>query len=375
MKAFYTRICSEKNNSKVYDQNSTVMFKNTFKIDVTLAPPNNTIDNSGCAHTDDDAQYKDGIKLTEDPITINFKVTSSADTPQVTDSAIWLLYSATDGKLKNSTNEIWTQFANGTGKEPQNKKFYGNNLEITTPGQRPGGFDDRHIGYEYNNGNVTNFLEQLKNGAEGTIIAKLDTIDGKNYAVINMNVAGVQSTMTLPLVNLETDNIYLALTCDYSVISDISMRATANTLPDLDKSDRWSYSNIQTWATVTLKANEKVEHEWNHTWNGLPLYQYDSSGKITGTYSYYVKEVKVGDASIDNDDPYTIGTFVVEYEKFDPIQSGEFKITNIDKDVHVTLPESGGSGSQMYIFGGLLMMVASALAWIYLRRTKGGDAN
>lgn len=374
--------------SEYSDEKQTVMFSDKISIDITLKP-NDVVDNSNCLHTDENAEYYDGIKLTENGVTVTFN-TQTIDTTKTTNSAIWLLYSTAangTGKLADSTYEIWTQYADGTGNTPAEKDFKGAAKSLfyrddyhVKPGSKGESNLRDDMSYEYESTNSGDFTKLLEEGTDGTITAYLETDDsGKNhYAVIEMTVAGVTSKMTLPLASLlVNDDVYLALTGDYSIITDITLRDRALTLPEYNT--YWATSTIENIRTVTLDGADEVSQgfeAWNYTWSNLDLYEYDEDGNITGEYRYYVKEVGVGDATADSDNPYEIGKYVASYSTYDPIQNGTITVTNTPTSVEVTLPESGSTGTQLYTYGGVLLLVMGmTLAWIYLKKRKGVDAN
>lgn len=363
MKTFYGRICSE-NNQGEYDQNSTVMFNDTFRIDITLSPVEKKVDNTGKSHTDEGADVYDKIKLDETGVRIDFKAT--AQQSSAAQGAIWMLYSTVssdESAYADSKYHIWEQNANGSGDgiDTGNKQFYSGAYSTTTDSST---LSSAGIGYECVKENENLFGSALAAGANGTIEAYLKTIGGKNYAIVQMEIAGVTSIMTLPLEQLSTDNIYLALTCDFATLTDISVQSRATSFPT--PSDN-----------VTLKDAAILNDAggWTHTWTGLPLTMKDKdTDTVTGYYTYFVKEVKVGDATLDESVGVDkIGKYSVEYSTYTPISNGNITITN--HDTSVVLPESGGNGTHLYTLCGLALVFGAALTWIYLKRRKGVDAN
>ena len=114
--------------------------------------------------------------------------------------------------------------------------------------------------------------------------------------------------------------------------------------------------------TVTLSP----DNNWQHTFMGLPKTAQDSDGNTLGEYSYYVEEVDGAQYSVVYKD--LTGNYVGGGT---PVKKGTILVQNTITEEIFALPETGGMGSQWYIFGGILLM-AGALLW-YRKQDKGKE--
>ena len=115
--------------------------------------------------------------------------------------------------------------------------------------------------------------------------------------------------------------------------------------------------------TITPDANGF----WETTISGLPKGTANADGTKGAIYLYYIREV-------------TAPNYEVSYEYDDEndataddsggINSGTIDMTNREKDGY-ELPETGGAGTHLYIWGGLALMLASLVCLTFLRRKEG----
>ncbi len=161
-----------------------------------------------------------------------------------------------------------------------------------------------------------------------------------------------------------------------------------------------------------------AEDSWTKTIKSLPLYIYDDAGNVIGYYSYYVEEVSPSSDNYDVSMTYTLqvdGTIISKME-LDPNNSDQVIVTYLDKttgaestysakyteliydgttivaatlatdyltamsegsvlisnkvkETAVVMPESGGTGTNKYIFSGLAMCLFAGLM-IYIRSKR-----
>lgn len=124
--------------------------------------------------------------------------------------------------------------------------------------------------------------------------------------------------------------------------------------------------------SYTISADE----DWTKTISGLPYLIFDDDGKTEiGYYSYYVVETSPSDGYVTTIDYYTKdkdGNLILTSDK--TITNGEAVITNQEKVVGVTLPETGGVGTKVYTIGGALLLCC-ALYLLYIRKINKGEIN
>ena len=109
--------------------------------------------------------------------------------------------------------------------------------------------------------------------------------------------------------------------------------------------------------TLTVYAKDN----WHFTYTGLPQYNLDKNGKITGYYTYYVKERPLTDYDPD-------------YVNNGGIDSGTITINNRSTDTpKYQLPKTGGPGVLPYTISGLVLP-AGALLYLLRQRRKGVKA-
>lgn len=144
----------------------------------------------------------------------------------------------------------------------------------------------------------------------------------------------------------------------YSIIASYCGGSTAsafdvsyNTVMELQDKTKVEETNITN--PVTLNS----DNDWMYTWSGLE--EKDSNGNL---YYYSIEENNVPSG------------YTVSYVNNNGIQvgAGEMVVVNKEDEKHedYSLPETGGSGTNWYTFGGLLLMLASAASLMYKARLE-----
>lgn len=107
------------------------------------------------------------------------------------------------------------------------------------------------------------------------------------------------------------------------------------------------------YQTVTLRT----ENNWTVMLDNLPLKGRDANGKVV-TYTYIAEE------------NFTLDGYTVTYEK----NSTTITITNTKVDTGgYELPETGGSGTQVYILAGMMLILASIVLLYNQNRHRRGN--
>lgn len=125
---------------------------------------------------------------------------------------------------------------------------------------------------------------------------------------------------------------------------------------------------------VTSNNGEPVKinknNDWKHTWSNLPAYEYDNDGFIIAEYTYYVEEVSVSSLfkpsycneqmEIMSETPANAAT-----------TSGTITVLN-EYAYNYTLPETGGSGTQMFTVTGAVLMIGCAMLLAFNKKRRRG---
>ena len=115
--------------------------------------------------------------------------------------------------------------------------------------------------------------------------------------------------------------------------------------------------SAESYGTYTITPDDNGN--WRFTITDLPKATKNQNGTRGINYLYYVKEVKVNGYTLES------------AENNSGINSGTIKLVNREVEGYV-LPETGGTGTQMYTTAGLLLMLTSAayLMYIHLKRRR-----
>ncbi len=110
------------------------------------------------------------------------------------------------------------------------------------------------------------------------------------------------------------------------------------------------------YGSYTITPDEKGN--WNLTITGLPKSTQNSDGTQGINYLYYVKEVKVSGYEMES------------AENNAGINFGIIKLVNREQEGY-TLPETGGTGTQMYTMAGLILTAFSIVFLLYSSKKRG----
>ena len=110
------------------------------------------------------------------------------------------------------------------------------------------------------------------------------------------------------------------------------------------------------YGTYTMTPDEKGN--WSLTITKLPKSAVKTDGTRGADYLYYVKEVNAGLYALESS------------TNNGGINAGVIKLVNREQDGY-ELPETGGAGTHLYIWGGLALMLASLVCLTFLRRKEG----
>lgn len=100
---------------------------------------------------------------------------------------------------------------------------------------------------------------------------------------------------------------------------------------------------------ILYKTCKLTAPNWSLDEKLLPKTAYDENNNILGNYVYYVKEKA------------DMSKYEVTYENNGGISEGTVTITNKEKRMYI-LPESGGIGTRLYVFAGVLTVFAALSA-------------
>ena len=111
------------------------------------------------------------------------------------------------------------------------------------------------------------------------------------------------------------------------------------------------------FGTYTMTPDE--DGNWSLTITDLPKATKNADGTRGTDYLYYIKEVGVNGFDLESQ------------ENNGGINSGTIKLVNREQEGY-ELPETGGTGTQMYTMAGLLLMLTSAafLTYINVKRRR-----
>ena len=110
------------------------------------------------------------------------------------------------------------------------------------------------------------------------------------------------------------------------------------------------------YGTYTITPDENGN--WNLTITDLPKSLENADGTQGTDYLYYIEEVKVSGYDLEST------------ENNAGINSGVIKLFNREQEGY-TLPETGGTGTQMYTMAGLLLTVTSTVFLLYIPKKRG----
>lgn len=110
------------------------------------------------------------------------------------------------------------------------------------------------------------------------------------------------------------------------------------------------------YGTYTITPDE--DGNWNLTITDLPKATSNPDGTQGTDYLYYIEEVKVSGYDLEST------------ENNAGINSGVIKLFNREQEGY-TLPETGGTGTQMYTMAGLLLTVTSTVFLLYIPKKRG----
>ena len=115
--------------------------------------------------------------------------------------------------------------------------------------------------------------------------------------------------------------------------------------------------SAKSYGTYTITPDDNGN--WRFTITDLPKATKNQNGTRGTNYLYYIKEVKVNGYTLES------------AENNSGINSGTITLVNREVEGYV-LPETGGTGTQMYTTAGLLLMLTSAayLMYIHLKRRR-----
>ena len=111
--------------------------------------------------------------------------------------------------------------------------------------------------------------------------------------------------------------------------------------------------SAKVYGTYTVTPDAKGN--WRLTVNDLPKATAKADGTKDKDYLYYIKEVNVGGYTLES------------AENNGGINSGTIKLVNRETDGYL-LPETGGTGTQIYTISGLLLVSTSAVILMKKRR-------
>lgn len=161
----------------------------------------------------------------------------------------------------------------------------------------------------------------------------------------------------------------------YIYTYELTIASDDNTLTGHTGND-WTLGNWEFKRTSVIKPttpdqdpvqDEKVDSyelnygsdHWKKEFKDLPLQGSLKDGTLV-RYTYYVKEVSQGNYS-------------TSYVNNDGIETGTIEINNTVSDTY-SLPETGGTGTILYIGGGLLLMVAAGALMYINQKNKRRDS-
>ncbi|WP_026509676.1 SpaA isopeptide-forming pilin-related protein [Butyrivibrio sp. LC3010] len=179
-------------------------------------------------------------------------------------------------------------------------------------------------------------------------------VDKKELAALFDKSGGQEVRYSIPV----TQNLNI-------VINSIGYEEIDYTNPIIETPEpqRGGKSDYVEDETFSKEIRLYAESGWTTTLNDLEKYRSEDGKKYE--YLYYISEVN------------TVYYSVVEDEsRMGPINSGELWITNDRNDVPAyRLPDTGGIGTDGFIFGGLIFMVAAVFLKMMYSRKKQKEVN
>lgn len=163
--------------------------------------------------------------------------------------------------------------------------------------------------------------------------------DGKTWTAMHYDELAEQWYYTIDSVTSNMEVTYRSKLSDY-----LWMCQQDPVLSDYTKPD--DVVTSKDYATVPLNA----QNGWTHTWNNLP--KQDDSGNA---YTYHVEEVSPDSG------------YRVSYLNNGGITRGTITVTNT---MLITLPATGGSGTNGFVLGGAVVAAVAAMALLVRRMRR-----